>query len=357
MTKKRKLAVIFGASAALLCAVLVLIWRIATLPPSGVWRDPIETEALLPEPDTVVFYHGEDKYTLTKDTQAALYQTLSRWVAGAKTCTHTEAKQPNKLPAVRFELCYNGPYQYVGSLGTEEPLCAEPFVYTSLSLGWEVSDDRVSGLHMVLTPCHDGEYFGIDNKKTVLGLDLNAYGDEFDDLLVKALLNTREANDGEVLVESSIFPAKPDHAVLHRDGKTVALSQAELDAVYEAFMNTSGRWLSANRTVYVSGYGALQAMEHTVIEFRYDKRQKYLPIAIPESKNNGETVPVESAYNGREYDAFLLIVQESDAATQTLGMEVGLYVNGEYDFSRMRKWPWYIEKDFMEEICRIDDSK
>ena len=106
--KKHKLAAIIFAGAILLVLLSLLIWRIATLPPAEGWQEPIDTEVLLPaDPAQVNLYYGEQKYTLTGEMQALVFETVSEWIKNAKDCKHTEATGAASPAAVRIEFCYS----------------------------------------------------------------------------------------------------------------------------------------------------------------------------------------------------------------------------------------------------------
>lgn len=347
-TKKHKLLAIVLISVVLLCLLSLLIWRIATMPSSEGWQDPINTEVLLPaDPAQVNLYYGEQKYILTGEIQTLILETVSEWIKNAKDCKHSESKAGASPAAVRFEFCYNVPYRYVGSLGTDTPVCEEPFVYSTFSVGWEKGEEQIAGLQMYLTPCRNGQFYDIDGTKTALALSLNYYGDELDDLLLKALLGTPQGNSKDTVVESNCFPAIPDSMVLHQNGKTTVMTGSALDTAYNAFMAHKSEWLLPNRTFYMSGYAAAQAFDHTTVEFRYHKRQRYVPDTAADPKEQEGVVSVASAFGGREYDAVLCIIDADGAVGDTLHMEVGLYVNGAYDLGSMLRLPWSIGKPFL----------
>ena len=251
---------------------------------------------------------------------------------------------------MRFEFCYNGPYRYVGSLDTDTPVCEEPFVYSSFSIGWEKNEEQVTALYMQLTPCQNEQFYDIDGTKTTLTLSLNYYGDELDDLLLKAMLDTPQDNTNDTVVESNRFPASPDSMVLHQNGKTTVLTGNALDTAYEAFMAKTSEWISPNRTVYVSGYATAKALGSTTVEFRYQKRQRYVPDSVPDLQADQGLVSVASAFGGREYDAVLCIIDDQSAVSDTLNMEVGLYVNASYELTSMRKLPWSIKKSYLTDL-------
>ena len=350
-TKKHRFLAIALISVVLLCLLFLLIWRIVNLPPSEGWQEPIDTEVLLPtDPAEVNLYYGEQKYTMTKEMQTLVLETVSEWIKNAKDSKHIEAKGEASPAAVRFEFCYNGPYRYIGSLGTDTSVCEEPFVYSSFSVGWERGEEQIEGLQMYLTPCRNGEFYDIDGAKTTLVLSLDYYADEFDDLLLKAMLDTPQGNSKDTVVESNTFPAKPDAMLVHQNGKTTVLTDSELDAAYNAFMAQTSEWLLPNRTVYVSGYAAAQALESTVIEFRYQKRQRYVPPIASDTQAQEGLVSVASAFGGREYDAILCIIDAGGTVGDTLDMEVGLYINGAYELTSMRKLPWSIKKAFLADL-------
>ena len=347
-TKKHKLLAIVLISVVSLCLLFLLIWRIATMPSSEGWQEPIDTDVLLPtDPVEVNLYYGEQKYTLTGEIQTLVLETVSEWIKNAKDCKHSESKVGASPAAVRFEFCYNGSYRYVGSLGTDTPICEAPFVYSSFSVGWEKGEEQIAGLQMYLTPCRNGQLYDIDGTKTALTLSLNYYGDELDDLLLKAMLGTPQGNSKDTVVESNAFPAKPDSMIVHQNGKITVLTDSALDTAYNAFMQETSEWLLPNRTVYVSGYAAAQALGSTVVEFRYQKRQRYVPATASDTQAQEGLVSVAGAFGGREYDAVLCMIDTDGATGDTLHMEVGLYVNGAYDLGSMLRLTWSIGKPFL----------
>ncbi len=341
-SKNKALVLVIGI--VLLLTILISFIIVLSLQPKpNTWYEPIDTEMLLPEPASVKMYYGEIEYPLSKETQQLVYETISEWFGDVRECSHVPAEQPYRPAEVRFEFIYNGPYKYVGTLGTAEPLSSEPLVYSALSLGWGIGEIGIIPTSTYLTPCKNGEHYGINNMKTslIFGWQTIPNNKTFDNLILSAFLNTSPTNTGNEVVESDTFPAKPDSAIITKNGKSVLLTGEKLDELYQTFMQMTTQAVHFY-SIFDEGKHSGKALNHTCVQFQYLKRQKYSPTTVPESGFGG-SLTREQYYQGCEYDALLCIVEPSAPYSDLTHMIVDTYAKGTYAFS---DYAWFIEKEF-----------
>ena len=342
LTIKKNKALVLVIGIALLLAVLIsFIIFLSLQPKSNTWHEPRETDILLPEPACVKMYYGKVEYSLSQETQKLVYQTVSTWFDTAQECNRTPDEIPEHHAYVRFEFSFNGPYTYVGS-DTEHSPSSERFVYSTISLAF-ACPDSTSSYHVYLTPHTNGVHFTTDNLQTslMLGWQKLVSNQTFDNLVLTAMLNTPRTNARDGVVESNVFPAKPDSAVITQNGKSVLLTGEKLDELYQAFMQkTTGSVHFFS--VFDEGTHSAKALNHTCVQFHYLKRQKYVPDTVPESGFSG-SVTREKFYQGCEYDALLCIVEPSESYSERTHMIVDTYAKDTYAFS---EYAWFIEKEF-----------
>ena len=326
-SKSKKALIILIVSILLLCAAVGICIYLFTLPQGDTWSEPIDTEVLLPEPDYVVFYCDNQKYVLSQAAQEMVYETVSNWLTNVQGCAHEQVEHAWQISALRFEFYYQGPYRYVGSLGTEELLSKEPFVYSAIAFGGGPSAT-------VVTPYINDEYFGIDDTKTTLIFDIDRYA--WDNLVVKALLAIPHENVNAEILESNAFPAKPDSIVVYHGGQAMELAGEEFDTAYERFAQmTKNSIVSLNRGIGLPGRAASTIVQGTCIELRYNRRQKC--ITDQEYSETGGSAGVNAYYKNQAYDALLFFMFDGGSFPE---LQMAMYTGNSYDFLGLVKESW-----------------
>lgn len=333
--KKRKMLILGLAVFCLLAILFSVFWFVPYLR-IEVLKIPVRTDVLLPKPDMIVLYFGEQSFALTESEQKDLYQAFSTMLASVESCVRGD--HFGETAKIRFEFQYRQPYRYVGTLQTDMPLCEKPFTYDSVSMTFV-------GSYMRFFPQKGGEIFEIDDG----GYTYLAFWDEEAQDRVGALIERyviehllaepRGDMNTASVTQSNVFPAAPDSAVIYQNGKAVTVTGTSLDEIYHAFTAmTEDMSVSWKQNIWGGfAYGAVKVRDHICIEFRYRKRQKYvsgrpeaeLPLAgFPHST---QAQPADVYFHNESYDALLFIVEDM-AINQSPVLRLARYYDGVYHF-------------------------
>ncbi len=140
----------------------------------------------------------------------------------------------------------------------------------------------------------------------------------------------------------------PDSIYAYQDGRSVELTGAELDNVYQQFMASIGRHGWGELSAGPPGYSiSCVANSSVCFEFRYKKRQTYMPDEIPDSPI---FTPFEVLYKEREYDSLLFVIENDQQSEDHLTVRIACYGPENMISPNMARQPSSIKKSFADHL-------
>ncbi|MBQ9802117.1 MAG: hypothetical protein IJW51_03505 [Clostridia bacterium] len=289
---------------------------------------PINTEVLLPEPETVAFCRNGQVFALTEAAQATLHKTLLEWLDNVQECEHINVEDFKQRSAPRFVLRYSRACKYVGSLGTEKPISEKAFMFSNIAVFF---GDEYGKIYLDFAL--DGEYGALEGRVAVLTIDRDVYNYG---LIARAMMDTPVANPSGDLAVGEAFPARPDSVVVRYGDRLIELSAEQLDTVYAQLTSQPNERFDRSYGLFCYSEEADMLTNRLCVELRYHKRQQYLPTEIPEKKDSLRSR--EDVFGGITYDALLFVTGRNPSISL---MDIMCYVNGKYS-TQFDPYSWHI---------------
>lgn len=336
-SRKKRIFIIITSVTCALAILFSVFWFVPYLR-FHVLRMPEWTKALFPKPDAIVIHCNDLEVRLTEAECEELYGHYVKAMENIESCTFIAPSGSRSVTSSFYwEFQYDHRYKYVGTLGTEDSWDKKSFAYDSLVMRIDLSVPKLVVLPMlnrndvdidaaILTFSSHSAFYAIRSQVLAYVID-------------RVLCASEDADD-DTVIESTVFPTKPDSAIACRDGKALELTDEQMEKIYDMFMAMTKDATTNHLRIDYHPYDLKEKVEDiqeagTAIGFRYHKGQQHRSEIVDATVSSQGQIPVSAYYDGQKYEGFYFWLSEIPN-TEILYLQVIVCRNGTY--TNLRSW-------------------